>query len=109
MDAKITPRPMNISSLLFTLSLILALWQYKLSPHHRERVGHITERVTASRDCKVEVENLPEGGGGKFEQYPGGGTAGVVRKGDPTKSGYLTFELSGMSKINWRPTGGQVS
>ena len=31
------------------------------------------------------------------------------RKGGLTKSGYLTFEPFGVSKINRRPTGGQVS
>ena len=87
----------------------LSSWQFQLRPRHRGIVGHATGRVTEIVDHKGEVGHSPEGGGGKFEQYPGGGTAGVVRKGDPTKSGYLTFELSGMSKINWRPKGGQVS
>ena len=36
-----------------------------------------------------------------FEQYPEGGTVSVSRKGDPTKSGYLTFDLGGMSTINF--------
>ena len=26
----------------------------------------------------------------------------MTRKGDPTKSGYLTFEPGGLSIINWR-------
>ena len=33
----------------------------------------------------------------------------MYNEGDATKSGYLTFDRGGMSKINWRPTGGQVS
>ena len=32
-----------------------------------------------------------------------------LEKGDPAKSGYLNFDPGGMSKINWRPTGVQVS
>ena len=32
----------------------------------------------------------------------------VAREGEPTKSGYLTFDTGGMSKINWIPTVVQV-
>ena len=33
----------------------------------------------------------------------------MAREVDPTKSGYINFDPDGMSKINWIPTGGQVS
>ena len=48
-----------------------------------------------------EVIHVPEVGGGKFGQYTEGGTTRVDFKGEPTKSGYLTFYLGGMSTINW--------
>ena len=56
-----------------------------------------------------EVGHVPEGGGRNFEQDPEGVTASVDRKGDPTKSGYLTFDPGGMSTINCSPKGGQVA
>ena len=33
----------------------------------------------------------------------------MTREVNPTKSGYLTFDSDGLSIINWRTTGGQVS
>ena len=56
-----------------------------------------------------EVGHLPEGGGRNFEQDTKVGTTSVTRKVEPTKSGYLTFNLGGMSKINFIPIGVQVS
>ena len=50
---------------------------------------------------KVEVGHIPEGGGENFEQYPGGGTGRVCYKREPTNSGYLNFDLGGMSTINF--------
>ena len=50
---------------------------------------------------KGEVIHIPEGGGVKFGQNHQGGTASVAHEGDPTKSGYLTFDPGGMSTINW--------
>ena len=52
---------------------------------------------------KEEVGDLPEGGGGKFEQDTKVGTASVTLKGEPTKSGCLIFEPGEMSTINWSP------
>ena len=43
-----------------------------------------------------------EGGGGKFGQNHEVGTKSVACEGDPTKSGYLTFDPVGISIINWR-------
>ena len=51
--------------------------------------------------CKGELGNVPDRGGGTFEQYPEGGTVSVAHKGDLTKSVYLNFDPSGMSTINW--------
>ena len=56
-----------------------------------------------------EVRHVPEGGGGNLGQYNEGGTASVVREGDPTKSGYPAFDPGRMSKINWMPELGKVS
>ena len=56
-----------------------------------------------------EVRHVPEGGGGNLVEDPEGGTASVASDGEPTKSGYLTFDPVEMSTINWRPTGGQLS
>ena len=47
-----------------------------------------------------EVRHTPEGGGVKFGQNHQGGTAIVAHEGDPTKSGYLTFDPGGLSTIN---------
>ena len=44
-----------------------------------------------------------------FGQDPEGGTASVVCEVDTTKLGYLTFDPGGMSTINCRKIGGQVS
>ena len=46
--------------------------------------------------------HVPEGGSVKFEKYPERGTVSVAREGDPTKSGYLTFDLGGLSTTKWR-------
>ena len=78
-------------------------------PCRQGRVGKATEKVTSSVDIEGELGRIPEGDGGNFEQDPKGGTTSVSRKGDPSKSLYLTFDLYRMSKINWRPEGGQVS
>ena len=60
-------------------------------------------------DRERKVRNAPEGGGRKFEQYPEGGTLNVACEGDPTKSGYLTFDPGGLSIINLRPKVSQLS
>ena len=67
------------------------------------------ERFTSSVARKGEERNTPEGGDRKFGQYQEEGTTIMARKGEPTKSGHLTFDLGGMSTINWRISGGQVS
>ena len=56
-----------------------------------------------------EVRHVPEGGGGNLGKYCERGTASVASEGEPTKSGYLTFDQVEISTINWRPTGGQLS
>ena len=33
----------------------------------------------------------------------------MAHEGESIKSDYLTFDPGGMSTINWRPTGGEVS
>ena len=55
------------------------------------------------------MRNVSEGGDGKFGQDPEGVTTNVACEVETTKPGYLEFEPGGMSTINWRPTGGQVS
>ena len=57
---------------------------------------NVPERVAASVALEREVRHIPEGGGGNFGKYPEGGTTSVSRKGDHTKSGYLTFDPGGM-------------
>ena len=54
-----------------------------------------------------EVRHVQEGGGRNLGKYTDGGTASVASEGEPTKSGYLTFDPVEMSTINWRPKGGQ--
>ena len=49
-----------------------------------------------------EVGHVPEGGGGKFEKYPEGGTTSVSRKGETTELEYLTFDPGGLSTIDLR-------
>ena len=48
------------------------------------------------------MRHISEGGVRNFGQDPELGTTSVSRKGDTTKSGYLIFDPSGMSSINWR-------
>ena len=71
-------------------------------------MDHAKERVTTSVACEVEIMHTPEVVGGNFEQYYEGVATSVARKGDPTKTGCLTFDPGGMSTINWRKTGVQV-
>ena len=55
------------------------------------------------RNVEYEVEvghNSEARSGIKKKSY--GGTARVARKGEPTKLGYLTFDLISMSIISWR-------
>ena len=60
------------------------------------------EIAAASVPREEEVRHVPEGGGGNFGKDTEGGTSSVDCKEDPTKSDYFTFDLIGMSKINWR-------
>ena len=69
-------------------------------PLERGRLGHAPERVTASVTCKGEVEHVQNRSDVNFEKYPEGGTTSVSHKGDPTKSGYLTFDPGGIHTIN---------
>ena len=46
------------------------------------------------------MKHVSEGDGINFRKYTEGGTASVFCKGDPTKSGYLTVDIGGMSAIN---------
>ena len=69
--------------------------------HPRE--SHSTRGLQGIRKAK------PQGGGRKFEQYPEGSTTSVASEVEPTRSGYLNLDPGGMSKINWRQKGGQVS
>ena len=108
-DTTKTTRPTKHSNLFSTFLSPLALQQCQLHPHRRGIVGHAPDRVTARVAHQGEARQVPEIGGGKFRQYPEGGTASVDLQGDPTKSGYLNFDLGGMSTINWSPTGAQVS
>ena len=59
-------------------------------------------------DHEGEVRQFPEVGGGNFGRYPKVFTTIVTLKGEPTKSGYLTFDPGGMFTINMRPKGVQV-
>ena len=72
-------------------------------------MGHPPERVTVSVYREGEVRYIPEGGGRHFGQDPELGTASVAGEGEITNSGYLTFFPGGISTINRRPIGGQVS
>ena len=108
-DMKKTNRPTKPYNLFSTLLSPLELQQCQLRPHHQRKVGHAPDRVTARVAHQGEARHVSEGGGGKFGQYPEGGTASVDLQGDPTKSGYLNFEPGGMYTTSWRPTGDQVS
>ena len=60
------------------------------------------EKVTERLACEVESGHTKGGSEGTLKPDPEGGTVGVAREGDPTKSGYLNFDPSGMYTINWR-------
>ena len=47
------------------------------------------------------MRQVPEGGDGNFGQHTEGGSASVASDGDPTKSGYCTFDFGGIYTINW--------
>ena len=64
-------------------------------------MGDRPYKVTASLAFKGGSVQVPEGSEGNFKPDPEGGTASVDHEGDPTKSGYLNFDSSGVSKINW--------
>ena len=72
-------------------------------------MGHVPERVTSNVAHEGELIHILEGGGGNFGPDTEGCTLRVDFKGLPTKSGYLNFDPGGISTINWRPSGGQVS
>ena len=55
---------------------------------------------------RVEVGNVPEGGGRNFTPYPALGTVRVDCEGETTKSGYINFEPGGIYTINCIPKGG---
>ena len=65
-------------------------------------MGDKHEKVTERLACEVESGHTTGGSEGTLKPYPEGGTAGVARKRDPNKSGYLNFDPSGMYTINWR-------
>ena len=65
-------------------------------------MGNKPEKFTASLTCEGESGQAPEGSEGKLKPDLEGGTVRVAREGEPTKSGYLNFDPSGMSIINWR-------
>ena len=75
------------SRLLSTLLSSLSSLKCQLCPQYQGRIGHATERDTERGDIEGEVGHVLEGGGGKFEQDTGEGTASVSHKVDPTKSG----------------------
>ena len=54
---------------------------------------------------EIEVGHIPEGGGVNFTPDPAGINTRVTRKEYLTQSGYLTFDPSGLSTINWVPIG----
>ena len=109
MDTKKINSPTKPSNLIFIFLSLFSLLQCQLRPSSQGRVGHAPERVGASMTCKVEVRNVPEGGGSKHLQDSEGVTTSVAHNGYPTKSGYLSFDPGGMSTINLRPTWCQVS
>ena len=71
-------------------------------------MGDKPEKVTAILASEGELLNSPEVSEGNLKPYPKGGTASVARKGDPTKSNYLTFDPDGVSTINWWLNRGKV-
>ena len=101
--------PTKLPNLLSTLLSPLTLRQCKLHLRYQGRVGQPSEIFAASVARKGEVRNVPNGGGEKFGQDPEVHTASVTRKVDITKSWYVTFDPCGISAINLRPTGGQLS
>ena len=64
-------------------------------------MGDKPEKVTASLDFEGELRQAPEDSEVKLKTDPEGGTTSVAQKGYPTKAGYLTFDLGGVSTINW--------
>ena len=72
-------------------------------------MGNPPDRVEEIMAREGEVMHVPRGCGENFEQDPEVGIACVAHEGVTTKSGYLTFDTRGISTINWRPTGYQVS
>ena len=67
------------------------------------------EKVSSSLNCKGELGQAPDISEGNLKPYLEEVTASVAREGQPTKSGYLTFDSGGISTINWWPNQGQVS
>ena len=63
-----TPRPTNPSNFLSTLLFNLELWKYQLYPRCPGRVGHTTDRYTASVDREGERGHIPERGYGNIEE-----------------------------------------
>ena len=81
-----TPSTTNPYNLISTLLFPLASRQCQLHPRRRVIVVHAPEILEASVDCEGEVRHVSEGVDGNFGQYPEGGTASVVCKGNPTNS-----------------------
>ena len=97
-----TPIPTKPSHSLYTFLSPLDLRQCQLCPRRWGILGHPPERVAASVAREGEVRHVPDLGGENFGQDLEGVTASVAREGDPTKSGWLTFEPGGVSTINFR-------
>ena len=65
-------------------------------------MGGKPEKFTASLACEVESGQAPGGSEGNFKPDPKGGSVSVAREGEPTKSGCLNFDPSGISTIRSR-------
>ena len=73
-----------------------------MRPHQQDRMHDKPEKVKESLAFERELVQAPEGSEGNLKPDPEGGNASVACEGEPTKSVYLTFDPSGISKIKWR-------